>query len=143
MILSSKTDYIFIPLFNGNRGLSPADQVSVEIIRPKAEERTELFSMDIERNIHSEDIGEKAASKTALTFKRRYDVSRILRRHIGKITNLKDQKDDDTIVPVLDGPALAESTMFGIGSLIDELCVEVIKDTIPDNEKKISKEPLK
>ena len=143
MILSSKSVYEFIPVFNGNQSLQGDDQVIVEIIRPKAEERSELYSMDIERDISSGEFSGQAPTKTSVTFKRRYNVSRILRKHIGKIRGLEDLRPDGTRVPIKDGSSLAESTMYGVGSLIDELCAEVIGDILSTDEKKIFKEPLK
>lgn len=142
MKLISKPVYLFTPKFNDNESLPVDERVSVEIIRPKAEERTELFSMDVERDVSTSEAG-KPVAKAAVTFKRRYDVPRILRGHIGKINNLEEIREDGSIIPTRDGAALAESTMFGIGSLIDELCLEVISDIVTDTEKKISREPLK
>jgi hypothetical protein len=51
MRFSAKGRYCYVPRFNGNRELPEAERLRVEIIRPKAEEREQLFRLDPEREV--------------------------------------------------------------------------------------------
>lgn len=134
MILTAKTRYDYVPGFNGNKALKPEDRVVCEIIRPTVEDRNGLFSMDIERELKDAAEGE---TRAAVTFKRRVDVSRILRRHVGVIKNLEIKNEDGGTVKIKDGEALAECTAYGVSALVEELCQEVISDRLSEEEKKI------
>ena len=134
MILTAKTRYNYVPAFSGNKNLKTEDRVVCEIIRPTVEDRNGLFSMDVERELTAAATAEK---KAAVTFKRRMDVSRILRRHVGTIKNLEVRDEDGRTVKIKDGEALAECTAYGVAALVEELCQEVISDRISEEEKKI------
>lgn len=133
MIFISKDRYTFIPKINGNRNVKSEEKISCEIIRPKVEERNELFSMDVERELSAKAVED---TRAAVTFKRRYNVSRILRVHIGEIQNLEIKSEGGKVSKIKTGAELADCTAFGIASLIDELCLEVISDTLTEDEKK-------
>jgi hypothetical protein len=135
MVLSVRGKYWYTPKFNRNREAPENERVTVEIIRPKAEERSELYSLDVERDMGLTDL-EKRQAKTPLTFKNRYRVSQILRDHVGVIKNLSAEEDGKTKT-IANGMELAESTAFGIGGLIQELTAEVLSDTLSAGEKKV------
>jgi hypothetical protein len=134
MVLSARGKYWYTPKFNGNRDAPGEERVTVEIIRPKAEERPELYSMDIERDIGLVDP-EKKPARDPVTLKSRFRTSRILRNHIGIIKNLSVEEDGKSRT-VSSGADLAESTAFGLGSLVQELTAEVFSDRLSADEKK-------
>lgn len=118
MVLSARGKYWYTPKFNGNREVPENEQVTVEIIRPCAEERPELYSLDIERDIGLVDPGKKQA-RAPVTLKNRFRTSQILRSHIGVIKNLSVE-EDGKVKTIASGTELAESTAFGIGALVQE-----------------------
>jgi len=132
MKFTARASYIYTPLFNGNRELPEGERMTFEIIRPKAEERGDLYSVERVSRIDES----KADDKIVYTY--RHATGAILRRHIGKITNLVIEGVDRKPVPVTDGKTLAESPIYGAGELITELCNEVISDRLREDEKKTS-----
>jgi hypothetical protein len=119
MRFTSKAEYEFVPKAGGNRDLPPGEQVSVIIARPKAEERLSLLHLDIEREVDAgEVLGKRAGSKN-MTMKRRLDRSRILRNHVKAVKNLEEERPDGNVVKITTGAALAESTAWGIGALVE------------------------
>jgi hypothetical protein len=138
MIFSARAQYLFVPKCNGNRDLPESERMAFEIRRPKTEERGTLYSLDTEREIEAADVTGNGAGKAAVTFKHRYNYSRILRNHIGKITNMTAVFEDGKEKPVLDGAALAEAPLFGVRELVTELCTEVLSDVLTEDEKKSS-----
>jgi hypothetical protein len=132
MKFTAKASYIYTPLFDGNRELPESERMTFEIIRPKAEERGDLYS--VERVSRIDDS--KADDKIVYTY--RHATGAILRRHIGKITGMVVETENGESVPVTDGKALAESPIYGAGELITELCNEVVSDRLREDEKKTS-----
>jgi hypothetical protein len=136
MKFTARGSYIYTPRFKGNRELPEGERVTCEIIRPRAEERGDLYS--IERvSRFSEGPGD--IDKIRYTY--RHATGVILRRHIGKITNLTIDMGDGKETPVTDGKTLAECPIYGAGNLIEELCNEVVSDRLQEDEKKISASP--
>jgi len=135
MKFTARSSYTYVPKYGGNQGLPKNEQMSFEIVRPKPEERAELFHLDVERDVSLRD---KDAKSTPMTFKRRPEVGRILRNHIGKIVNVVAVYDDGSEKAVTSGAAFADSPLFGVGALVDELVLEVISDKLSEDEKKIS-----
>jgi hypothetical protein len=92
---------------------------------------------------NAETVGELTSTETALSsdnnykFQTKINVSRILREHVGEIKNC-EVKDADTgeVKFIKNGKELAESTAFEIKELVDALCLEVIRKTLPDELKK-------
>ncbi|MDR2020527.1 MAG: hypothetical protein LBQ14_07160 [Treponema sp.] len=140
MVLSARGKYSYVPRFNGNRALPENEQVEVEIIRPKAEERSDLYSIDVEREMGLVDL-EKKQAKAPFTFKNRYRVSAILRNHIGTIKNLAVEEAGKSRT-IANGAELAESTAFGVSILVQELIAEVLNDKLSEDEKKSSSSAL-
>ena len=134
MVLTAKSRYTYIPVFNGNRELPEKERVTIEIIRPKAEERDQLFSLDPEREYGLEDF-EKQGVRKALTLRSRWRTGQILRVHVGEIKNFSVEENGKKHA-VTCGTELAECTAFGIRSLIDELKAEVLSDRLTEDEKK-------
>jgi hypothetical protein len=128
--LTAKTSYHYVPRFKGNRDLPEGEQVRVEIIRPRVEEREALFRFD---------VTQEGGGRTAL--KQQNDVGRALRNHVGAIVNLSAEYPDGTEKPILTGKELADSPLFGAGDLVTELFLEVVSDTLREDEKKTSASP--
>jgi len=140
MVLSAKGRYTYVPKFGGNRKLPERERVTVEIIRPRVEERGNLHSLDVERDIGLvDDNGLTRAN--ALTFKNRYRVGQILRNHVGKIENLSVE-EFGKIRAITCGEELAECTAFGVANLVQELTAEVLSDVLTETEKKSTPLPL-
>jgi hypothetical protein len=137
MKFTAKDRYTFIPAFNGNRDLPEAERLTVEIIRPKAEERGELYSVE-----RVSRTGEGSGAGDKITYTYRHATGAILRGHIGRITNLTVDTGDGKETAVTDGKTLAGCPIYGAGELITELCNEVVSDRLREDEKKISASPL-
>ena len=130
MKLTAKASYRYVPKFGGNRDLPEKEQVRVEIIRPCVGEREALFRFDVVRE-----------GGGGTTLKQQNDVDRALRNHVGKIENLTAEYPDGTEKPVLTGKDLAEAPLFGAGGLVTELFLEIVSDTLREDEKKTSASP--
>jgi hypothetical protein len=139
MVLTAKGRYTYVPKFNGNRLLPERERITVEIIRPRVEERNQLHSLDVERDVGWVDEGLTRAD--SLTFKDRYRIGQILRNHVGDIKNLSVEEDGKTRV-IANGTELAESTAFGVANFIQELKAEVLSDRLTEDEKKSTPPPL-
>jgi hypothetical protein len=136
MKLSARASYVYTPAFGGNRELPEGERAAFEIIRPKPEEREDLFHLDVERDVSLTDAAGKARQKEPMTFKRRYNVGRIFRHHIGRITNVEASYPDGKTVGITSGEAFAECPLFGVAGLVQELVLEVISDELTGDEKK-------
>ncbi|MCL1812223.1 MAG: hypothetical protein FWG29_01735 [Treponema sp.] len=139
MILSAKGTYAYVPKFNENRSLPEREQVTVEIIRPRAEERGQLYSFDPEREVGLTDF-ENPGGSASITFKTRYRTGRILRNHVGVIKNLSVE-ENGKIHAITTGAELAECTAFGVANFIQELTAEVLSDQLSAEEKKSTPPP--
>jgi hypothetical protein len=128
---TAKATYTYIPKFNGNRGLPEKEQIKVEIIRPKVEEREALFHFDLAPE----------GGTDGMALKQQSDVGRALRRHVGKIENLTADYGDGKETPIPAGKDLAEAPLFGAGGLVTELFLEIVSDTLREDEKKTSASP--
>jgi hypothetical protein len=126
--LTAKASYTYIPKFSGNRDLPEGERVKVEIIRPKVEEREALFHFDLA----------SGGGDDGMALKQQSDVGRALRRHAGKIEGLSAEYDDGTVKPISSGKELAEAPLFGAGALATELFLEIVSDTLREEEKKTS-----
>jgi hypothetical protein len=138
MVLTAKNRYPYHPSFNGNQELPSDEQIEVEIIRPTAEERNELHNLDVGYESMS-DMGGEATDRPVL--KTRMRMGKILRSHIGKITNLSVDFGGVSKA-ITTGVELAECTAFGAGKLTQELAAEVLSDRLTESEKKSSESPL-
>jgi hypothetical protein len=132
MKFTARASYVYTPLFHENRELPEGERMTFEIIRPKAEERGELYSIERVSRLDESNAGDK------IVYTYRHATAAILRRHIGKITNMAVEGEDGKPIPITDGKMLAESPIYGAGDLITELCTEVVSDRLKEDEKKTS-----
>ncbi|MDR2663076.1 MAG: hypothetical protein LBC31_08780 [Treponema sp.] len=138
MVLTAKNRYSYRPRFNGNRLLPDEEQIEVEIIRPTAEERNDLHYVDVGYESTSDMVEAKTSHPVLKT---RMRMGKILRNHVGKITNLSVDFGG-AAKAVTTGVELAECTAFGAGRLTQELAAEVLADVLSEGEKKSSASPL-
>jgi hypothetical protein len=125
--------YVFYPDINGNLALPESERLSVEIIRPTAEERGEVAWY--EGTPHG--IGKETSVRV------KFNTSRILRNNVGAIKNLivEDKDAPDGGKAIASGPELAAASFVGMNALVDVICSEVCADIITDPQKKISGSP--
>jgi hypothetical protein len=125
--------YVFYPDFNGNLELPEAERLSVEIIRPTAEDHDTLMFIELQQR---KDTGMMTTSSNA-----RFNSSKILRSHIGKIKNLTVvDAETGKETAIASGEELAESSFTGMFPLVSKICIEVCMDKIPEGQKKISEQ---
>ena len=110
-----------VPKFNGNRELEPSEQITIEIKRPSLSEQTVLKTVKMTQ---------------AGDFSFGYNVDRILRNHVGKITNLESEVNGNTVV-INDGRTLALNSNPALEPLVTEICLAVTGgDTLSEGEVK-------
>jgi len=104
--------------------------VSIEIIRPTAEERGDVSYLEMTA------VSDKATP--AVRYK--FDAKNILNRCVGEIKNLEVENFEggSGIRQIKSGKELAKESFYGMGALIDAVCTEVCTDIITDAQKKIS-----
>jgi hypothetical protein len=122
--------YVFYPDVNGNLDLPESERLSVEIIRPTAEERGEVAWYE----------GNARGTGTDMSVRVKFNTSRILRNNIGAVKNLvvEDAGSPGGEKPVTSGAELAAASFIGMNALVDVICSEVCADFITDAQKKIS-----
>lgn len=132
MKFTSQKKYWFIPDLNGNLKLPENEQLQIEIIRATVENQGELSKVSVKK---LEDGSIAADSK--------FNVSKILREHVGEIKNLVleelDGNGNPTSIQIKNGVELANSSFYGAKALCDMICVEVASDRLTESEKKILK----
>ena len=133
MKFSALKNYTFYPAINGNLDLPENERLSVEIIRPTAEERGDVSYVDIKA------AGDKSSSLIRYGF----NAKNILDRCVGEIKNLEieDAESPGKTRTIKNGKELAKESFYGMNSLVDAICTEVCTDIISDTQKKISKSP--
>ena len=130
MKFTSNKKYTFYPDINNNLKLPEHERLSVEIIRPTAEERGEVTWYE----------GTPRGTGTETSVRVKFNTSRILRNNIGVIKNLVIE-DAGKEKAVTSGPELAAASFAGMNALVDVICSEVCADIITDTQKKISGSP--
>jgi hypothetical protein len=130
MKFTANKKYVFYPDINGNLDLPEGERLSVEIIRPTAEDHQTLASIEVAPKNHKDDV-----DRTVF----RFNAPKILRHHVGAIKNLiiEDSLGGEKIIA--SGPELAEASFAGMFPLVNAICAEVCSDTVSDAQKKISK----
>ena len=129
MKFAANKKYVFYPDVNGNLDLPESERLSVEIIRPTAEERGEVVWYEAAaRGTNSES-----------SVRVRYNASRILRNNIGTIKNLIITDGDGKEKVISNGTELATASFAGMNALVDAICIETCADVITEAQKKISK----
>ena len=110
---------VFVPKFNDNRDLPADQQITVELKRPNLSERGILKSVRMTQG------GD---------FSFGYNADRILRQHVGKITNLESEVNGKTIV-IGSGRALADDNNPALEPLVTEICMELTASDALDGEE--------
>ena len=112
----------YIPRWNDNRELPEVEQIAVEIKWPTVSQRESLKGYKISPK--DEDV------------KVIFDTQKILRKHVGVITNLEVEMNGKP-VKILSGADLAETTVLALGGLIDELKAYICsEDGLEDETEK-------
>ena len=119
MKITANLENLFIPKFSGNQELPQGEQITVEIKRPTSSQRETLrgYRMDQAGNF---SVG--------------FNVDRILRHHVGKITNLESTVNGKTFV-IGDGTALADDTNPNLAALVDEIKAEITRNASLDEDE--------
>ena len=133
MKFTARKTYTFYPAVNGNLDLPENEQLSVEIIRPTAEERGDVSYVDIKAG----------ADKSSPLIRYGFDAKNILNRCVGEIKNLEveDFENPGKTRTIKSGKELAKESFYGMNALVDAVCAEVCADVISDAQKKISESP--
>jgi hypothetical protein len=134
MKFTANKKYTFFPDLNGNLDLPESERLSVEIIRPTAEERGELTWWEgTSRGTKTEAAAGEAAVRI------RYNASRILRNNIGAVNNLviEDPESPGKEKAVKTGAELAGLSFIGMNALVDAICAEACADIMTETQKKI------
>ena len=112
----------YIPRWNDNRELPEVEQIAVEIKWPTVSQRESLKGYKISPK--DEDV------------KVVFDTQKILKKHVGVITNLEVEMNGKP-VKILSGADLAETTVLALGGLIDELKAYICsEDGLEDETEK-------
>lgn len=136
MLFQIENEGTFVPKLRGNRDLPEDQQLTAEIIYPNAEQLKSLSEVLIIRTETDEEFkNTDPGEKRAIAFKTVTNVSKILRNHVGKITNCEGMLNGKKI-QILDGKELALTRAKGLSVLVDELTAEVLKDEVPEEKLK-------
>jgi len=127
MKFTANKTYTFCPNINGNLDLPEAERLSIEIIRPTAEDRGEVS--------WAEGAPRGTGLETAVRM--RFNTSRILRRNVGEIRNLVVVGEDGKEKIIHKGEELATASFAGMNALVDVICAEVCADVLTEAQKKI------
>jgi hypothetical protein len=135
MKFTAQKKYVFYPDINGNLDLPESERLSVEIIRPTAEDHDSLVYVEQIQQRKDTDTGMVTTSSHT-----RFNTSKILRRHAGEIKNLTvADAATGKETPITNGEELAVSSFAGMFPLVNAICIEVCADKIQPEQKKISK----
>jgi len=128
-------NYTYYPDVYGNLDLPESEKLSVEIIRPTAEDHETLVFVELTQQFKKDSKGSELINQTSRT---KFNTPKILRRHVGEIKNLviADGAGKDKIIAT--GEELASASFAGMFSLVNKICNEVCSDTLTDTQKKIS-----
>jgi len=128
-------NYTYYPDVNGNLDLPESEKLSVEIIRPTAEDHETLVFVELTQQFKKDSKGSELINQTSRT---KFNTPKILRRHVGEIKNLviADGTGKDKIIAT--GEELAAASFAGMFTLVNKICNEVCSDTLTDTQKKIS-----
>lgn len=128
MKFTANQKYIFYPDVNGNLELPEGERLSVEIIRPTAEERESICWYEtVPRGLTTDG-----------TIRIRYNAPLILREKVGVIKNLVITDSAGKEKTVSSGPELAVASFVGMVALANAICGEVCADHVTETQKKIS-----
>jgi len=137
MKFSALKTYIYYPDIKGNLDLPESERLSLEIIRPTAEDHGTLVFTELTQQSQKDAKGKDVINTSSRT---KFNTSKILRRHVGEIKNMfiENPEDPEKDKQITSGEELAVISFSGMFSLIDKICVEVCSDKLSDTQKKIS-----
>ena len=134
MKFAANKKYVFYPDVKGNLDLPESDRLSVEIIRPTAEDHGTLVFTELTTQYKKDAANRDFTTTSAQT---RFNASKILRFHVGAIKNLIIE-DAGKETPIASGEELAGASFAGMFPLVNAICTEVCSDKIAGAQKKIS-----
>lgn len=134
MKFSALKNYTFYPDINGNRDLPEDERLSIEIIRPTAEEHESLVYVELTQQAQKNSKGEDILNTASRT---KFNTSKILRRHVGEISNCIIEDSDGEEKQILCGEDLAVASFAGMFKLVNAICTEVCSDKLSPSQKKI------
>jgi len=135
MKFTANKKYVFYPDVHGNLGLPEGERLSVEIIRPTAEDHGTLVFTELVTQQKKDSTGRDFTATSAQT---RFNASKILRFHVGAIKNLVIEDAGKKDVPITCGEELASASFAGMFPLVQAICTEVCSDKMTEAQKKIS-----
>lgn len=138
MKFSALKNYTFYPDINGNLDLPEPERLSMEIIRPTAEDHESLVFVELTQQIQKDSKGKDVINSASRT---KFNTQKILRRHVGEIRNLtiEDSDGPGKEKQITTGEELAGASFTGMFALVNAICVEVCSDKLSATQKKISK----
>jgi hypothetical protein len=136
MKFNALKNYTFYPDVNGNLDLPESERLSVEIIRPTAEDHESLVYTELTQQVQKDSKGRDVTNSASRI---KFNTPKILRRHAGEVKNLII-RDDETGKEraVTSGEELAAASFAGMFALANAICVEVCSEKLPPSQKKIS-----
>jgi len=135
MKFTANKKYVFYPDICGNLDLPENERLSVEIIRPTAEDHGTLVFTELVTQQKKDGGGRDFVTTSAQT---RFNASKILRFHVGAIKNLVIEGAGKKDVLITSGEQLAGASFAGMFSLVQAICTEVCSDKMKETQKKIS-----
>jgi len=135
MKFTANKKYVFYPNIRGNLDLPESERLSVEIIRPTAEDHGTLVYTELVTRYKKDCDGKEIAETSAST---RFNASKILRFHVGAIKNLIVEEAGKPDAPITRGEELALGSFAGMFPLVQAICTEISSDKITEAQKKIS-----
>lgn len=140
MKFSALKNYTYYPDINGNLDLPEGERLSMEIIRPTAEDHDSLVFTELTQQARKDSKGTDVINVASRT---RFNTPKILRRHVGEIKNLviEDPGDSKKDKQISTGEEFASASFSGMYPLINMICVEVCSDKLTSAQKKISESP--
>jgi len=140
MKFSALKNYTFYPSVNDNHEFPESERLSIEIIRPTAEDHETLVFIELTQQVQKDSKGRDIISSASRT---KFNTPKILRRHVGEIKNLtiEDTDDPSKEKQITTGEELAGASFTGMFKLVNEICTEVCSDKISESQKKILESP--
>ena len=136
MKISALKNYSFYPDFNGNLDLAESERLTIEIIRPAAEDHETLVFVELTQQVQKDSKGKDIINSSSRT---KFNTPKILRRHVGKIENLIIEDESGKEQRITTGEELAAASFTGMFKLVNDICVEVCSDKLSASQKKIFK----
>jgi len=134
MKFNALKNYTFYPVIDGNLEVPESERLSIEIIRPTAEDHESLVFVELTQQVQKDSKGKDVINSSSRT---KFNTPKILRRHVGEIKNLIIEDSDRKEKSITSGEELAGASFTGMFKLVNEICMEVCSDKLSDTQKKI------